>query len=174
MSGHFRHNYPGYNRVVKEVRFRDPLNKERRFILLRLDDAPIKGSLAQFLYRVFSASAACAPRPEFADDNTRTSFATGRRQFPPPSKSFDRRGNSPTPHAGNFRFLVAKVFCRRTTSSARLRAACTANSHRGRPWQRDLVEGKPSPAKDPRSWWWASDCWLLSVWGCPNECRHDH
>jgi small GTP-binding protein len=31
-------------------RFRDPLDKERRFILLRLDDAPIKGSLAQFLY----------------------------------------------------------------------------------------------------------------------------
>jgi small GTP-binding protein len=31
-------------------RFRDPLNKERRFIPLRLDDAPIKGSMAQFLY----------------------------------------------------------------------------------------------------------------------------
>jgi TIR domain len=31
-------------------RFRDPLNKERRFIPLRLDDAPIRGSLAQFLY----------------------------------------------------------------------------------------------------------------------------
>ncbi len=31
-------------------RFRDPLNIERRFIPLRLDDAPIKGSLAQFLY----------------------------------------------------------------------------------------------------------------------------
>src|SRR5882672_9377394 len=31
-------------------RFRDPLNKHRRFIPLRLDDAPIKGSLAQFLY----------------------------------------------------------------------------------------------------------------------------
>jgi len=31
-------------------RFRDPLNKERRFIPLRLDDSPIKGSLAQFLY----------------------------------------------------------------------------------------------------------------------------
>jgi TIR domain len=31
-------------------RFRDPLNKERRFIPLRLDDAPIKGALAQFLY----------------------------------------------------------------------------------------------------------------------------
>ena len=31
-------------------RFRDPLNKQRRFIPLRLDDAPIKGTLAQFLY----------------------------------------------------------------------------------------------------------------------------
>ncbi|MFA5192336.1 MAG: TIR domain-containing protein [Verrucomicrobiia bacterium] len=31
-------------------RFRDPLNQERRFIPLRLDDASIKGSLAQFLY----------------------------------------------------------------------------------------------------------------------------
>ncbi len=31
-------------------RFRDPLNKDRRFIPLRLDDAPIKGPLAQFLY----------------------------------------------------------------------------------------------------------------------------
>jgi len=31
-------------------RFRDPLNKERRFIPLRLDKAPIKGSLAQFLF----------------------------------------------------------------------------------------------------------------------------
>src|SRR5256714_12775660 len=31
-------------------RFRDPLNKERRFIPLRLDVAPIKGSLAQFSY----------------------------------------------------------------------------------------------------------------------------
>jgi WD40 repeat protein len=30
-------------------RFRDPMNKERRFIPLRLDDAPIKGSLVQFL-----------------------------------------------------------------------------------------------------------------------------
>ena len=31
-------------------RFRDPLNKDRRFIPLRLDEAPIKGSLAQFFY----------------------------------------------------------------------------------------------------------------------------
>jgi WD40 repeat protein len=32
------------------LRFRDPLNQDRRFIPLRLDDAPIKGSLAQFLF----------------------------------------------------------------------------------------------------------------------------
>ena len=31
-------------------RFRDQLNQERRFLTPRLDDAPIKGSLAQFLY----------------------------------------------------------------------------------------------------------------------------
>ena len=31
-------------------RFRDPLNKDRRFIPLRLDDAPIKGSLAPSLH----------------------------------------------------------------------------------------------------------------------------
>ena len=42
-------------------RFRDPLNKERRFLPLRLDDAPIKGSLAQFLYiaRIASRKTAC-------------------------------------------------------------------------------------------------------------------
>ena len=34
----------------RNLRFRDSLNRERRFIPLRLDDAPIKGSLAQFLY----------------------------------------------------------------------------------------------------------------------------
>jgi WD40 repeat protein len=31
-------------------RFRDPLNRERRFIPIRLDDSPIRGSLAQYLY----------------------------------------------------------------------------------------------------------------------------
>ncbi len=31
-------------------RFRDPLNTERRFIPLRLDESPVKGLLAQFLY----------------------------------------------------------------------------------------------------------------------------
>ena len=38
-------------------RFRDPLNKERHFLPLRLDDAQIKGSLAQFLCRVGSTFA---------------------------------------------------------------------------------------------------------------------
>src|SRR5262245_24031593 len=31
-------------------RFRDPINRERRFIPIRLDDTPVKGSLAHFLY----------------------------------------------------------------------------------------------------------------------------
>ena len=31
-------------------RFRDPLNRERRLVPLRLDDTPVKGSLAQFRY----------------------------------------------------------------------------------------------------------------------------
>ena len=31
-------------------RFLDPLNKDRRFIPLRLDETPVKGSLAQFVY----------------------------------------------------------------------------------------------------------------------------
>jgi hypothetical protein len=33
----------------RRLAVRDPLNKERRFIPLRLNDAPIKASLAQFL-----------------------------------------------------------------------------------------------------------------------------
>jgi hypothetical protein len=37
-------------------RFRDPLNRDRRFIPLRLDDAPITGSLSQFLYIVWRAA----------------------------------------------------------------------------------------------------------------------
>src|SRR5688572_12094716 len=32
------------------LRFRDPVNNERRFIPLRLDEASIEGSLGQFLY----------------------------------------------------------------------------------------------------------------------------
>jgi TIR domain len=35
---------------TQTVRFRDPLNRNRRFIPLRLDDAPVKGTLAQFKY----------------------------------------------------------------------------------------------------------------------------
>src|SRR5947207_11668445 len=44
-------------------RFRDPLNKERRFIPLRLDDAPIKGSMAQFLYVNWGSK---SPEQEYA------------------------------------------------------------------------------------------------------------
>ena len=36
--------------ALGSLAFRDPLNQARRFLPLRLDDAPIKGSLAQFLY----------------------------------------------------------------------------------------------------------------------------
>lgn len=45
-------------------RFRDPLNKERRFIPLRLDADPIKGSLAQFSYINWL--------PEVRERNTKT------------------------------------------------------------------------------------------------------
>lgn len=58
-------------------RFRDPLNKERRFIPLRLDDAPIKGSLAQFLHARWRPEdreqeysrllEACRPKSQTAD-----------------------------------------------------------------------------------------------------------
>ena len=42
---------PDWERIESgTLRFRDPLNQERRFIPLRLDDAPVNGSLAQFLY----------------------------------------------------------------------------------------------------------------------------
>jgi small GTP-binding protein len=44
-------------------RFRDPLNRERRFIPLRLDAAPIKGSLAQFSYINWSSK---KPMREYA------------------------------------------------------------------------------------------------------------
>jgi len=40
----------GRRRKAGTFRFRDPLNQERRFIPLRLDDALIKGSLTQFPY----------------------------------------------------------------------------------------------------------------------------
>ena len=41
----------GWSQLESQTfRFRDPLNRERRFIPLRLDDAEIKGSLVQFAY----------------------------------------------------------------------------------------------------------------------------
>src|SRR6185369_3732567 len=44
-------------------RFRDPLNKERRFIPLRLDEVPIKGALAHFSYIYWLTK---GPRREYA------------------------------------------------------------------------------------------------------------
>ena len=42
---------PDWAQLENETfRFRDPLNKDRRFIPLRIDDTPITGSLDQFLY----------------------------------------------------------------------------------------------------------------------------
>jgi hypothetical protein len=74
-------------------RFRDPLNQERRFIPLRLDDAPIKGSLAQFLYINWRPS----------DDEPECAIAARNRpaQHPP------RRSEQPLPQA---RALIR--FCR--------------------------------------------------------------
>jgi len=74
-------------------RFRDPLNRERRFIPLRLDDAPIKGSLAQFLYINWRPS----------DDEPECAIAARNRpaQHPP------RRSEQPLPQA---RALIR--FCR--------------------------------------------------------------
>ncbi|HMV85856.1 MAG TPA: TIR domain-containing protein, partial [Blastocatellia bacterium] len=48
-------------------RFRDPLNKERRFVPLRLDAAPIKGSLAQFVYINWLPEARAEEYPKLVD-----------------------------------------------------------------------------------------------------------
>jgi hypothetical protein len=60
-------------------RFRDPLNKNRRFITLRLDDTPPKDSLKQFLYIKWNAATceqeycklldACMNKPGFDVDD---------------------------------------------------------------------------------------------------------
>jgi TIR domain len=78
-------------------RFRDPLNKERRFIPLRLDDAPIKGSLAQFLYincsrRTASRSMRGSSKP--AGSLTRPKYSPAARRFQNrPWKSTAERGS---------------------------------------------------------------------------------
>ncbi len=48
-------------------RFRDPLNKERRFLPLRLDNAPVKGSLAQFLCSDWRPEARKAEYPKLLE-----------------------------------------------------------------------------------------------------------
>ena len=66
-------------------RFRDPLNKERRFIPLRLDDAPIKGSLAQFLYinwrpRTGNGSMRSSPKTHDRERRTEIGNPAGARR----------------------------------------------------------------------------------------------
>jgi len=71
-------------------RFRDPLNKERRFIPLRLDEAPIRGSLTQFLYMNWLPQdreqeypkllEACRPLAKFRSFEAETKAQTVREQ----------------------------------------------------------------------------------------------
>jgi hypothetical protein len=48
-------------------RFRDPLNKNRCFVPIRLDEAPIKGSLSQFLYIKWQAEHRDLSYPELLE-----------------------------------------------------------------------------------------------------------
>jgi TIR domain len=48
-------------------RFCDPLNKDRRFIPLRLDDAPIKGSLAQSRWADWHTNDPCSTMQRHAE-----------------------------------------------------------------------------------------------------------
>jgi len=90
-------------------RFRDPLNKGRRFIPLRLDKTPIKGSLAQFRYitwRPDECEKACAeliaacrpavvlPSDDVAPTDPRSPIATDRDPKRPKRKIVKRTPNS--------------------------------------------------------------------------------
>lgn len=78
---------------AETFRFRDPLNPERRFIPLRLDQAPIKGSLAQFLYidwwmgdreRTFAKLLeTCRPRAESPLANQDVQYHVGEKAAKP-------------------------------------------------------------------------------------------
>src|ERR1700755_522539 len=84
-------------------RFRDPLNTERRFIPLRLDDAPLKGFLADFLYINWLPDTreesypklleACRPPPRLRSENTevareQSTAKTGRLDLELTSSSY--------------------------------------------------------------------------------------
>jgi hypothetical protein len=89
-------------------RFRDPLNKERRFIPLRLDNAPIKGSLAQFLYIHWLPASRCAtkarsaitpattPCPSRIPSSTSPPSRTAKTPSSPPPSSVSRRWKTST------------------------------------------------------------------------------
>lgn len=73
-------------------RFRDPLNKGRRFVPLRIDDAPVPGSLAQIMYVDWRENDrsdsyaklldACRPpkRPSSVPVSASTRLTTGQKQ----------------------------------------------------------------------------------------------
>ena len=67
-------------------RFRDPLNKERRFIPLRLDEAPIKGSLAQFLRSNWSRRAARTRLRSLSCPTGRLLYGRGSPVSPPAAR----------------------------------------------------------------------------------------
>lgn len=58
-------------------RFRDPLNKQRRFLPVRLDDAPAPGSLGQFSYVDWRPG-----REEYS--RLREACLAGQKEVPPP------------------------------------------------------------------------------------------
>lgn len=60
--------------------FRDPLNKQRRFLPLRLDDAPIKGSLAQFRYIDWRLEDKAEPYAQLLDSSRRLPLIGGLDQ----------------------------------------------------------------------------------------------
>jgi GTPase SAR1 family protein len=71
-------------------RFRDPLNRDRRFIPVRLDDTPAPGSLGQFLYvdwrerddgeldKLVTACAGARPQRRLGDENPAPVQVAGR------------------------------------------------------------------------------------------------
>jgi len=63
-------------------RFRDPLNQDRRFIPLRLDDAPVKESLAQFLAIEWQGARKAARCLSAAEDRTAGGRAVGAEDCP--------------------------------------------------------------------------------------------
>ena len=109
----------GHNWRSGTFRFRDPLNRERRFIPLRLDDAPIKGSLAKFLHIKWPADDREREYPKLLEA-CRPPAAHGRRSYRRPTARDSRRRSSPWATLGDLRQLPSA-----RTESAPVRARMT-------------------------------------------------